>query len=460
MSALSGELKASARLAFPLALAQLSLMAMGVVETWLAGRGGTHALAAVAVGAAVWSLALLALLGVLMAVPAFVGEAFGRGARERIAVIAVQAMWLGAALSIPLAAMLWTAGAWLPALGVHPTTAAGAGEFLRPLALAAPAAACFMVLRGTGEGIGLARPTLYAASGGALLMLPVGAIALDGIGNWPGWGLFGLGIAHTVVLWLQTLALAALLRRHHPRASWRPPRRSPSWAELSALLRVGLPMAVTVLLEGALFVAAGLLAGRLGPEAAAAHQIAQISASLAFMLPLGLAMASTVRVAQTWGAGDLDGVCRAAAAAVFFALCAQTLSALLLVLGAGAIATAFGGEGVVAATAVLLLKVAAAFQFSDGLQAVANGILRGLKDTRVPMLLCALAYWGLGMPLGYGLAFAAGWGILGLWFGLAVGLSAAAVLLGTRVWRRLRAMRHDFQQRSHAGPAVILREAS
>lgn len=460
MGALSAELKASARLALPLALAQLSLMAMGVVETWLAGRRGTEALAAVAVGAAVWSLALLALLGVLMAVPAFVGEAFGRGARERVASIAVQASWLGAGLSLPLGVMLWTAGIWLPALGVHAQTAVGAAEFLRPLAFAAPAAAGFMVLRGTGEGLGLARPTLYATSAGALLMLPVGSIALDGFGAWPGWGLFGLGVAHTTVLWLQTLMLALLLRDRHPAGSWRPSRIAPAWAELSALLRVGLPMAVTVLLEGALFVAAGLLAGRLGPEAAAAHQIAQISASLAFMLPLGLAMAATVRVAQARGAGDLAGVGRAAAAALLFACAAQTLTAAALLLAAPAIVRGFGGEGLVAASAALLLSVAAAFQFSDGLQAVANGILRGLKDTRVPMLLCALAYWGIGMPLGYGFAFPLGWGILGLWLGLAAGLSAAALLLGARLWWRLGSRRHDFQQRPAAPTASRLEEAS
>lgn len=460
MSAL-GELKASARLAFPLALAQLALMAMGVVETWLAGQRGTAALAAVAVGAAVWSLALLALLGVLMAVPAFVGEAHGGGARERIGTIALQALWLGLSLSAPLALMLWSAGDWLPALGVHPATAAGAGEFLRPLAAAAPAAALFMVLRGTGEGMGAARPTLYAAAGGALLMLPLGSIALDGLGAWQGWGLFGLGMAHATVLWLQVLILAALLHRRLPRGIWhRPARIAPCLRELRALLRVGLPMAVTVLLEGALFVAAGLLAGRLGPQAAAAHQIAQISASLAFMLPLGLAMAATVRVAQASGAGRAGGIHRAAAAAILFALVVQMLLALALLFGADTIAAAFADDTEVAEKAALLLVVAAGFQFSDGLQAVANGILRGLKDTRVPMLLCALAYWGLGMPLGYALAFPVGLGILGLWLGLAAGLSGAALLLGARVWWRLRAARHDFQQRPLSHPPAILERAS
>lgn len=441
MRALAAELKASARLAWPLALAQLALMAMGVTETWLAGQQGTETLAAVAVGAAVWSLALLALLGVLMAVPAFVGEAFGRGARGRIAAIAMQACWLGVGLSLPLAAMLYSAGRWLPAIGVHPATAAGAGEFLRPLALAAPAAALFMVLRGTGEGMGLARPSLYAAATGALLMLPVGSLALDGVGAWPGLGLFGLGIAHAALLWLQVLILALLLYLRRRDQSWRLGSILPVPADLLALLKVGLPMAVTVLLEGALFVAAGLLAGRLGPEAAAAHQIAQISASLAFMLPLGVAMAATVRVAQRLGAGDRAGIRRAAAAAVLLALGVQTVNASILLFAAEGIAAVFGGEGKVAADAVRLLFVAAAFQFCDGLQAVANGILRGLKDTRVPMVFCALAYWGFGMPLGLGLAFAADWGILGLWLGLAVGLSAAALLLGARVlWRLRRAL--------------------
>jgi MATE family multidrug resistance protein len=191
-------------------------------------------------------------------------------------------------------------------------------------------------------------------------------------------------------------------------------------------------------MEGSLFVATALIIGTLGTTQMAAHQIAILAASLFFMVPLGVAMATTVRVGHAVGAGDASGVRWAAAAGYSLAMLAQTASAIVLVLGGAALAALISPDPAVIALAALLMVYAAIFQYPDGFQALSAGALRGLKDTRMPMFITVLAYWGLGLPLGYWLGIVRGQGAPGLWTGLILGLSVAATLLGWRFWRLAR----------------------
>jgi MATE family multidrug resistance protein len=175
-----------------------------------------------------------------------------------------------------------------------------------------------------------------------------------------------------------------------------------------------------------------LLIARLGAVPAAAHPIAINVAQLCFMLPMGVAEATTVRVGFALGAGDPRGVRRVAKAGYAIVLVTQALSALLLLFGHGAVAALYTRDAAVATLAAGLLLYAAMFQFPEGVQVLSAGALRGLKDTRVPMWLAVVSYWGLGMPLGVGLGFGLGWGPQGMWVGLIGGLSAAALLLAAR----------------------------
>ncbi|MDW8478674.1 MAG: MATE family efflux transporter [Xanthomonadales bacterium] len=426
LASLRAELAAVLRLALPLAAAQLALMGMGVVETWLAGRHGTATLAAIAIGAAVWSLAVLALLGVLMAVPAFVGEAHGAGRRERVPALLGQALWLALLLALPLALLLGAAGAWLAWIGIAPPLAAAAGEFLRALAPGVPGAALFMVLRGTAEGLSLTVPTLLAAAGGAALLLPLGALALFGLGDWPGLGLPGLGLAHALVLWLQALSLLWLLRR---RAAWRAGLAGfrpslPAAAELAALLRVGLPMAVTVLLEGALFVASGS-AGRPsrhrgrgrppgGPDRrlAGLHAPARAGDGGHRARGPGPRRAGRAAAPPQRGRGAPDRPARPDA-------------------DRGAAAARAGAAWPPPSRAIRRCRRR---QWrccgwpppSSSPTASRPRPTACCGASRTPAGrcgLCALAYWGVGMPVGALLAFPVGKGILGLWIGLAAGLT-------------------------------------
>jgi MATE family multidrug resistance protein len=211
------------------------------------------------------------------------------------------------------------------------------------------------------------------------------------------------------------------------------PHRGP----IRELLRIGLPMGVSVFMEGGLFVATLLVIGRMGAVPVAAHQIAINVASTCFMVPLGVAMATTVRVGHAAGARDPAALRGAAAAGFAIVLFTQAVSASVMLAGGPAIARLYTGDPAIASLAATLLVYAAAFQFPDGIQVVGAGALRGLKDTRVPMAITVFAYWGLGMPLGWWLGVTMGRGAPGMWYGLILGLAAAAVLLPARLARLL-----------------------
>lgn len=430
------EMRVSFVLALPLVLSQLSSMAMNIVDTVLAGRHGPVTLAAVGVGSAVWSVVILVSIGVLMAVPPTVSQLNGAGRRADIGPVFRQALWLALVLGLLLIFVVRAGAVALEPLGITAEARPEAVAFLHAISWGAPGLALFFCLRNLSEGVAWTLPSMVFGLVGLTLLVPLGWGLMFGAGL----GAAGLGYAVAIVLWCQAASMAVYL--------WRAPRFAdiglfarfdpPSWPPIRALLRLGLPMGVSVFMEGSLFVATALLVGTLGTTQMAAHQIAILMASLCFMVPLGVAMATTVRVGHAVGAGDLSGVRWSAAAGYSLAMIAQTLSAVVLVAGAAWLASLFTADPAVIALASLLMAYAAVFQYPDGLQALSAGSLRGLKDTRVPMFITVLAYWGFGLPLGAWLGISRGQGAPGLWTGLILGLSVAATLLGWRFWRMAR----------------------
>lgn len=433
-------LAATLRLAAPLVAGQLASVAMTVIDTLLAGHHGAATLAAVAVGTAVWSLVILVLIGILLALPPFVSQLDGAGRRSEIGPLFRQALWLALALGVGLLLFVYNSEWVLVLARVTPEVRPDALAFLRAIAWGAPALALYFCLRYVSEGIAFTVPTMVFGFAGLCVLAPLGWALMFGRLGLPEWGARGLGVATALTLWLQVLGFTAYLRSApryaglalFTRFDW-PQRRA-----LADLLRVGLPMGWAIFMEGSLFVATALLIGRMGAVQVAAHQIAINVASVTFMVPLGVAMATTVRVGHAVGAGDRAAVRAAAAAGLLIVLAAQLLAALSMAFGNDWLASLYTTDAQVAALAAQLLLFAAAFQFPDGIQALAGGALRGLKDTRVPALITVLAYWGCGMSLGAGLAFGAHAGVQGMWLGLTAGLSAAAVLLS---WRFVRLVR-------------------
>ena len=438
----SGEVRRTLLLAAPIVAGQLSSVLMTFVDTVLAGRHGAETLAGVAVGSAVWSVVILVLVGVLMAVPPSVSQLDGAGRHERIGPLFRQAVWLALALGVLLFGLVSLSDPLLAAMGIADAVRPHASDFLSTIRWGAPALALFFCARYLSEGLAWTLPTMVAGLLGVAVLFPLGHAFMFGDGPLPAMGAAGLGIATAIVLWVQALGLLAYLRWSrrfvalHLFADW----EGPHPGEILSLLRLGLPIGVAVFMEGSLFVATALMIGRMGAAAVGAHQVAINVASLAFMVPLGVAMATTVRIGQAAGRLDGAGVRAAARAGYGIVLGTQLVMAAVMVFAGHAIVGIYTDDASIAALAAGLLLFAAAFQFPDGIQALSSGALRGLKDTAWPMVITALAYWCLGMPLGAYLGMEAGLGMgpRGMWIGLIAGLSAAAVLM---TWRFLRLAR-------------------
>ena len=428
------EIRETFVLATPLILGQLSSIGMNVIDTLLAGHLDARTLAAVAVGTSLWSLAIVAAIGVMLALPPSVAQLAGAGEQSRIGPLFRQALWLALGLGIALFFMVRTSGGLLDAIGIEPAIAAETRKFLHAIAWGAPALTGYFALRGFSEGLSIPRPTMYFGLLGLALLLPIGYVLMYGKFGLPARGAQGSGIATATVLWVQFAAFALYLhrRRHYrqiaPFAHFEPPH----WHSIVALLRLGVPMGIAVLMEAGLFVAAALLIGSLGAVAVAGHQVAINVASVAFMVPLGVAMATTIRVGNATGRGDAEAARAAGFAGIAASAFTQTLSSLVMALFPLAIARIYTDDVAVAAMAAQLMLLAAIFQFSDGVQVTANGALRGLKDATLPMAITVFAYWGVGMPIGYWLTFHGGVGVRGMWMGLIAGLTVAAGMLFAR----------------------------
>ena len=431
------ELGATVRLALPLVLAQLAAVGSNVVDAMLSGHFSAHVLGAVAVGASVWSLAIVSGIGMMMAVPPSVAQLDGAGRRAEIGAVFRQALWLALGLGVLLWFGVRHAAPLLDLIGVTPSLRHDTEAFLGAISWGAPALTCYFALRGLSEGLSLTRPSMYFSLGGLAVLAPLGYVFMFGKLGLPPQGARGCGIATALVLWLELAAFALYVcRRRNYRGlglfdcfEW------PHLRRIGALVHIGLPMAVTLLAEAGLFVAVALAISTLGEDVVASHQVAINVASLFFMIPLGLAMAITVRVGNAVGRGDPRAVRYAGFCGIALTLVTQSFSAGLMLGLPHVIAALYTPDARVIVLASQLLVLAGLFQFSDGIQVASNGALRGLKDTRVPMAITLFAYWGVGMPVGWWLAFHHGLGARGMWMGLIAGLTMAALLLFVRFWR-------------------------
>jgi MATE family multidrug resistance protein len=353
-----------------------------------------------------------------------------------------QAAWIALGLTVVTIAAYRCAAPLLVAMSIAPELHATILGYLGALTWGAPAMYLFLALRFLCEGMGISRPIMYFGFVG----LGVNVVANYGLiyGRWglPALGAVGCGYATSAVWWVELLGLALYVRHHGRLSSLRIFERleAPRRAALVALLRLGLPIGWAFFVEVSMFATVALLMGSIGTVPVAAHQIAINVASITFMVPLGLSLATTVRVGNAAGRGDRAGAARSGWIGIALATGAQILAAALLFTFPGAIAAVYSQDAAVISLAVQLLLLAAVFQLPDGLQVAANGALRGLKDTTGPMVITVVAYWLIGLPLGHVLAFRVGMGPRGLWIGIILGLAVASALLTVR-FRRLSARR-------------------
>jgi len=429
------EMRATIRLGSPLIAGQLIAISMNTIDVLLAGHLGASVLGAVAIGTSIWTPALVAALGVMMSLPPSVAQLDGAGRRDETAALFRQALWLVAVIGAGLQQALWSLGPMLArAIAIDPGMLADVEGFLRAISFAAPAVCLFFACRGLSDGLSMTAPTMVFSIIGPVTLLPAGYALMYGALGLPALGAAGLGIATSVAFWLMALSyLGFILRSPRYRGiGWARGPRRPDLKILGGLLRIGLPIAVSTVLETTLFSAAGLVIGSFGAVIVAGHQVALNVAVITFMVPLGVSMATRIRVGNAVGRNDAAGTRRAGLVGLTLGLMTQSVSAAAMLLMPRAIAAVFTDDPAVADAAAGLLRLAGIFQLADGVQVISAGALRGLKDTRVPMLITGVAYWGVGMPVGWYLTYPAGLAATGMWIGLIAGLATAAILLFTR----------------------------
>ena len=360
----------------------------------------------------------------------------GQGRRDLVGAYYRQAMLLGLFAGGVCGVGLYALGpAVLRAVGAAPRLLPGAISFLHAVSFAIPSIGLYCAARGLSEGLSRTVPTMLVQISGLVLLAPLGAVLMYGLFGVPALGVLGSGIA-TAIVWAAEAALyLAILQfsRGYAGVDWRAGTWSPDWRMLGGLLRLGAPIASSLLMEVGMFSAAGLIVASLGPAAAAGNQVAFNVVTITFTVPLSLAIAGTVRAGNAAGRSDVAALRRIVALGFVLVVGCEIVTAAALLLWPRAIARLYGHDAGVVATAAAVLKWGAFFQLSDGVQSFANGVLRGLRDTRVPMVIVGVCYWGVAVPLGAVLALRGGFGAQGVWVGLLVGLTLAAILLSVRL---------------------------
>jgi MATE family multidrug resistance protein len=428
------EIRALVPLALPLILGQLFGIGTDVIISIFAGHLGADVLAAVALGSSLWIVVFMAVIGLMMSLQPAVSALDGAARRHEAGHLLAQGLMLGLGAGA-LGGLLLAFGGLVFARATHlpPAVLPGVVRFLHAAAWSMPALGLLAACRGLSEGLSMTRPTMVCGALGLAALVPTASFLMDGDGR----GAQGAGLTIATVFWLQAIAYLIWLRfsGRYPAEAWHLRAWSPDWRVLGRLSRVGAPIAVAIVLEVCMFSVATLMAGHFGAVAVAGHQVALMTSAVTFMVPLGLSMAVTVRVGRAVGQGNPAAIRRAGFAGFAVMAACQCVSCSLMFFASRPIAGIFTHVPAVIALGARLLTLVAVFQLADGTQTVAMASLRGMQDTRVPMLLAMLAYWLVGVPLGAWLAFGHGLGVPGIWMGLMAGLTLAAVLLTTRFLR-------------------------
>jgi multidrug resistance protein, MATE family len=450
---LKRELSATLALSWPIILANVAINVMTATDFMMLGWLSPHALASGALGFNLYQPAFLLGIGVVAALSPIAAAKRGAGVgAEGMRRATHQALLSALMISVVTWVLLWQTTPILTAMGEPPDLAADAGVYMRGFQWGLAPSLCFFAGRSVFAALERPRPTLVAG---------LVAVAFNALANYalifgkfgaPALGIVGSGLATTlsqILMFAMLIAASMIDPRMRPlrlfTLPWLPARR-----EMAALWRLGLPIGATIMAEVGVFSAATLVMGLIGPSALEGHTIALQVASLAFMVPLGLGQAATVRVGHAYGARDPLAISRAGWSAfgvtvVFALLSAATMIVAPRLLIAPFIDVDDPANAVTVSLAVALLRIAAIFQIFDASQATLANMLRGLHDSRWPLVIALLGYWAIGAPIGIALGFWAPLGAIGIWIGLATGLAVVAVLLMAR-W--LRRGRRDFLVRN------------
>lgn len=425
-------------LALPVVADQIGMMSMSFVDTIMVGQLGPLSLGAVGIASSIYFSYMVFAYGTIAAVGPVVAQAFGAGNRDEIARTVGQGAWLTLGLTAAGLLIAWNLGPILGLLGQQQELIPLSESYARALGFGMLGTLLFAVLRAFLMGLGRTRVTMVVSICASLLNAGLNYVLIYGKLGMPALGVAGSGYATAIVQWFMFGATLYYVLTAAELRDYRFLRRIlPFDARyLGHLLRLGAPIGAGNSMEVGLFSLTSLFMGHIGTIALASHQIALNVASLTFMIPLGISTAITTRVGQAIGRGEPRQAELAGWVGIAIAAACMSLTAVLFLTIPGPIIRIYTDDAQVLAYAASLLMIAGAFQIFDGIQVAAMGALRGLKDTARPMLVNLVAYWGVGVPTGYSLAFLAGFEGPGLWWGLTAGLAVASVLHSFR-FRRL-----------------------
>ncbi|MFA9230232.1 MAG: MATE family efflux transporter [Microgenomates group bacterium] len=442
-SVLSSHAIATLTLGLPLIGSHLAQMLLHVTDTILLGWYGVDELASVVIGSSSFFVIFIFGSGFAQAVMPMVAAALGRGDETQVRRDTRMGMWLSIAFGVLCYPLFWWSETLLLALGQQPEVASLGQDFMRIAGLGMIPALLIMTLKGYLAALERTQVVFWTTALAVLVNLVL-AWALI-FGNWgaPELGVKGAAIASLVVQVLTFVILAIY-------AGWLPELRiyrlwqrfwRPDWQAMRQVFRLGWPIGITSFAESGMFQASALMMGWIGTVELAAHGIAMEVTSLAFMIHVGISNAATVRTGRAEGAGDGVGLRIGALAAILLSLGFGFIMILIFLVFPAQIVGLFVDEAKPETVQIIafgstLLICAALFQLADAMQVMALGLLRGIRDTRVPMIAAAISYWLIGIPASYVLAFPMGLGGVGLWLGLTLGLLCAAVLMMWRFWHK------------------------
>ncbi|OZB17719.1 MAG: MATE family efflux transporter [Marinobacter sp. 34-60-7] len=435
------EWKTLAILGGPILIAQVAQMANGVIDTVMAGHASAQDLAAVGIGSSLWMPLFLFFMGLLGALQPIISGYNGARAHHKIMPATWQGIYIAGVGTVIMALLLTNVHPVLALLDMDRSTAGITQGYLNAFAWGIPAMLLMNALRGLTDGLGHTRVIMAFSVLSTLLNLPLNYIFIYGKLGLPAMGGVGCGWATSLSNGVAAIALLIYLnrsrtfRQFHLLADW----VKPHWPGIRYILSIGVPIGFTIFVEASMFSVIALFLAPLGPVVVAGHQIALNVVSLLFMLPLSLGMALTLRVSFLVGAGAPDTARLISRSSLILAATIALVFATLLWVFAAPIAGLYTSEQEVRQVAIQLLTFAAAFQVADVIQVTCISALRGYKDTRIPMFIMLFSFWGVGLPVGYALAFydvvVPALGAAGFWLGLTAGLTTASLLLGWRLFR-------------------------
>ncbi len=427
-------------LAVPVIFAQIAQTAMGVVDTIMAGSVSATDMAAVAVGTSIWLPAILLGHGLVLALSPTVAHLNGAGRRDKIAHQVQQGFWLAAGVSVLIMAVIYNCEHIIGLMhNVDEELKEKAIGYLHAIMWGAPGYLFFQVLRVQCEGLSKTKPGMIFGFVGLMVNIPLNYIFIYGHFGAPALGGVGCGVATGTVYWVMFLMMRYYVKHAYFMKDIVAQSRfaKPDWATLKRLTSLGLPIGLALFFEVTLFAIVALLVSPLGIVAVASHQIALSLGSLMFVIPLSLGMATTIRVGSRLGESSVEGARVSARTSIFTGVVIACFTASLSVIFREQIAALYNDSPEVVALASSLMLLAAVYQISDAIQVIGTGVLRGYKDTRSIFYITFVAYWVLGLPIGYTLGLT-DWvvprmGPSGFWWGFIIGLTFAAVMVSLRI---------------------------